>query len=108
MSLDPHRALEALVTALEEHLAASLNKRGDDDSALDVTFERVSGAFEEYEDALYAATGEVTPLDLFDDSDELYDELTENLDDANSVPAHYLPDDDEYDDADLAEDDAER
>lgn len=102
MSLDPHRALEVLVTALEEHLAASLNKRGEDDGALDVTFERVSTAFENYEDALYSATGEVTPLDLFDDSDELFDELTEALDDADDVPSRYLPDDDDYDEEDTS------
>ncbi|WP_413543505.1 hypothetical protein [Citricoccus nitrophenolicus] len=70
MSIDPRVALEALVSAFEEHLAAASGKRDDDDPAVESAFFRVADSFEAYEDALYAATGEFTPLDVYDDDDE--------------------------------------
>ena len=63
-------ALEALVSAFHEHLAAATTKRDDDDPAVEAAFFSVADAFEAYEDALYADTEEVTPLDLFDDEDD--------------------------------------
>ena len=70
MSSDARMALEALTTALNEHLVAAQNKRGEDDPAVEGAFFAVADAFEAYEDALYADTEEVTPLDLFDDEDD--------------------------------------
>ncbi|GAA4777802.1 hypothetical protein [Citricoccus nitrophenolicus] len=70
MSIDPRVALEALVSAFEEHLAAASGKRDDDDPAVESAFFRVADSFEAYEDALYAATGEFTPLDVYDDDDD--------------------------------------
>lgn len=70
MSIDPRVALEALVSAFEEHLAAATGKRDDDDPAVESAFFSVADAFEAYEDALYAATGEFTPLDVYDDDDD--------------------------------------
>lgn len=70
MSIDPRVALEALVSAFEEHLAAATGKRDDDDPAVESAFFRVADSFEAYEDALYAATGEFTPLDVYDDDDD--------------------------------------
>ena len=70
MSIDPRVALAALVSAFEEHLAAATGKRDDDDPAVESAFFRVADSFEAYEDALYAATGEFTPLDVYDDDDE--------------------------------------
>ncbi|MFC7402352.1 hypothetical protein [Citricoccus sp. GCM10030269] len=70
MSIDPRVALEALVSALEEHLAAATGKRDDDDPAVESAFFNVADSFEAYEDALYAATGEFTPLDVYDDDDD--------------------------------------
>lgn len=78
MSTDPRFALEALVASLQEHLAASLSKRGDDDPALETAYHRIIEAFEAYDDALYDTTGEVTPLDLFEDDE--FDEDNEGDD----------------------------
>ncbi|MCK6094804.1 hypothetical protein AAG742_06135 [Micrococcus sp. 2A] len=70
MSSDARLALEALTTALNEHLVAAQNKRGEDDPTVEAAFFAVADAFENYEDALYADTEEVTPLDLFDDDED--------------------------------------
>lgn len=70
MNMDPRVALNALSSALEEHLASALNRRSDDDPAVETAFYSVADAFEAYEDALFAATGEVTPLDLYDEDDD--------------------------------------
>lgn len=81
MNMDPRVALNALTSALEEHLSASTNRRGEEDPAVESAFYSVADAFEAYEDALFAATGEVTPLDLYDeegDADDLLDEDEED------------------------------
>lgn len=70
MSSDARTALEALTSALNEHLVAAQNRRGEDDPAVEAAFFAVADTFEAYEDALYAETEEVTPLDLFDDEEE--------------------------------------
>lgn len=81
MKIDPHVALSALTSALEEHLNASLNRRGETDPAVESAFTSVEDAFLAYEDALFAATGEVTPLDLYDeDEDDNDDDLIEQDD----------------------------
>ena len=87
MSTDPRVSLDALVSALQEHFAAATNKRGEDDPTLEHTYYALADAFEGYEDALYDATGEVTPLDIFEDEDDDDD------------------DDDDFDDDDDDEDD---
>ena len=93
MSIDPRVALEAFVSALHEHLAAATGKRSDDDPALESAYFNVADAFDAYEDALYAATGEYTPLDVLDEDD---DDSDDDDDD---------DDDDELDDIDESEDD---
>ena len=70
MSIDPRVALSSLTTALEEHLLAASNRRGDGDPSVEAAFFAVADAFEVYEDALYEAYNEVTPLQVFDDEDE--------------------------------------
>ena len=83
MSIDPRVALEALVSAFHEHLAAATSKRDDDDPAVEAAFFGVADAFEAYEDALYAATGEFTPLDVYDDEDD--DDADDSLDDEDDL-----------------------
>ncbi|GAA1106631.1 hypothetical protein GCM10009650_07290 [Nesterenkonia jeotgali] len=78
-------ALNALTNALEEHLSASLNRRGDEDPSVESAFYNISDAFEAYEDALFAASGEVTPLDLYDEDDN-EDDLDEDDDDDDDEP----------------------
>ncbi len=70
MSIDPRVALQALITALEEHLAASASRRMEDDPAVEGAYLAVADAFESYEEALYDAHGEVTPLEIYEDPDD--------------------------------------
>lgn len=96
MSIDPRVALEAFVSALHEHLAAATGKRSDDDPALESAYFNIADAFDAYEDALYAATGEYTPLDVLDDDDEDDDDL----DDDDSEDSE---DDEEFESADSSD-----
>lgn len=64
---------------------AALNKDDSDTTTLESAEDALVEAFENYEDALYNVTGEVTPLDIFEDDD---------IDD----------DDDDFDDDDYDED----
>ena len=70
MSIDPRVALQSLTSALEEHLIAASNRRGDGDPSVEAAFFAVADAFEVYEDALYEAYSEVTPLQVFDDEED--------------------------------------
>jgi hypothetical protein len=70
MSIDPRVALQSLVTALEEHLAASASRRREDDPAVEAAYLGIADAFEVYEEALYDAFGEVTPLEIYEESDD--------------------------------------
>ncbi|MFJ6002800.1 hypothetical protein [Arthrobacter sp. NPDC092385] len=70
MSIDPRVALQSLVTALEEHLAASSARRREDDPAVEAAYLAIADAFEVYEEALYDAFGEVTPLEIYEESDD--------------------------------------
>jgi hypothetical protein len=66
---------------LEEHLVAASARRGDGDPSVEAAFFAVSDAFEVYEDALYEAYNEVTPLQVFDDEEDDEDEGGEVDDD---------------------------
>lgn len=81
MNIDPRIALSALSNALEEHLSTAVNRRSDDDPAVETAFYAIADAFEAYEDALFAATGEVTPLDLYDEDDDDVDDVLDEDDD---------------------------
>jgi hypothetical protein len=89
MTPDPRAALARLVATLEDHLAASANRRGETDPAVADAYQRVADAFEAYEEALYDAYDEVTPFVLYDDVEDDRE------------------DDDEDDDADDEDDDAD-
>lgn len=97
MTIDPRVALNALTNALEEHLSASLNRRGDEDPAVESAFYTVADAFEAYEDSLFARTGEVTPLDLYDEDavdDDNDDDGDADNDGADNDTVDELVDDD--------------
>jgi hypothetical protein len=83
MTKDPRVALEVLVSSLEEHLSAIVSRRGEEDPAVDAAFLRIADAFEDYEDALYEAYGEVTPLDLYDDDEDDDDDSEDDEDDSD-------------------------
>lgn len=78
MSIDPRAALSALTTALEEHLIAASARRGEEDPQVEATFLGIIDAFEVYEEALFDAFDEVTPLVIYGDDG---DEDDENSDD---------------------------
>ena len=80
MTPDPRAALARLVATLEDHLAASANRRGETDPAVADAYQRVADAFESYEEALYDAYDEVTPFVLYDD-DEGGDDDDDDTDD---------------------------
>ncbi|HIW45483.1 MAG TPA: hypothetical protein H9884_01065 [Candidatus Yaniella excrementigallinarum] len=85
MSTDPRVSLEALIAALQEHFAAATNKRSDDDPSLEHAYYALADAFESYEDALYEATGEVTPLDIFEDDDDDFSDFDDTEDDFDEL-----------------------
>lgn len=70
MSIDPRVALQSLTSALEEHLAAATGRRSDADPAVESAYLAIADAFEAYEEALYDAYNEVTPLVIYDDDDD--------------------------------------
>ncbi|MET3811032.1 hypothetical protein [Arthrobacter sp. UYEF3] len=82
MSIDPRVALESLTAALEEHLAAASARRGDGDPAVEAAFFAVADAFEVYDDSLYEAYGEVTPLEVIEEED---DDESEDVDDEEDL-----------------------
>ncbi|GEM_PF-575965 len=69
MSIDPRVALQSLVAAFEEHLAAAAARRGEKDPSVEGAYLAIADAFEVYEEVLYDAYGEVTPLEIYDDED---------------------------------------
>ncbi len=87
MAIDPRVALQSFSGALEEDLAASASRRGEDDPAVEAAFSSIMETFEAYEDALYDAYGEVTPLVIYDESeedddgDDDYEEVMDPFDD---------------------------
>ncbi|MFL0502621.1 primosomal protein [Kocuria rhizophila] len=104
MSTDPRAALQSLVNALEEHLAAAANRRSDEDPSVDKAYVAIANAFEAYEEALYDAHDEVTPLTVFaDDDDDDYDEDDDDEEDLledNEMMDEDLIDEDDFDDED--------
>lgn len=86
MSIDPRAALSALTTALEEHLVAASARRGEEDPQVEAAFLGIIDAFEAYEEALFDAFDEVTPLVIYgeegmaEDFDENSEESEDGLD----------------------------
>ncbi|ALV45016.1 dehydrogenase [Arthrobacter alpinus] len=78
MSIDPRAALSALTTALEEHLVAASARRGEEDPIVEATFLGIIDAFEAYEEALFDAFDEVTPLVIYGEDGEDIDEDDED------------------------------
>ncbi|MCG7425423.1 primosomal protein [Kocuria rhizophila] len=104
MSTDPRAALQSLVNALEEHLAAAANRRSDEDPSVDKAYVAIANAFEAYEEALYDAHDEVTPLTVFADDDDDYDE-DEDDDDEDLLEDNEMMDEDLIDEEDFDDED---
>lgn len=80
MTTDPRKALATLVNALEEHLSAAADRRGEQDPRVEAAYSAVADAFESYEDALYGAYDEVTPFELYDDVEDAREDLDRDED----------------------------
>lgn len=107
MSADPRAALSLLVSAFERHLESCSGRRGDDDPQVAAAYDDLLDAFETYDNALYEAYGEMTPLDVYtgddsddedeeDDDDEDEDDLDDDDDDDDGVYSGL--DDEDFDD----------
>lgn len=99
MSNDPRAELVLLTAALEEHLTAITNSRGEHDASIDNAYVAIANAFERYEEALFDAYEEVTPLEVFiEDEDEEDDDFDYDFegedDDAGEGDVEYYLDSD--------------
>ncbi len=81
MSIDPRTELTRLLDALEAHLTAVVNRTGEHDPAVDEAYVEIANAFETYENALFEVHNEVTPLSVYGDDDENFDEFLTDTDD---------------------------
>lgn len=99
MTTDPRVALNSLIQAFEEHLTAMAAKRGEQDTAVENAYLGIADAFEVYEDAIYVAYNEVTPLEVYveDEDDEDEESFEDEYDDLDE-------DEEENDGDDLDED----
>ncbi len=87
MSIDPRVALQSLVSAFEEHLAAAASRRGPDDPSVEAAYVGIADAFEDYEEALFDAYDEVTPLEIYDDEgDDVEDSEDDDEEDEDVDP----------------------
>lgn len=101
MSADPRAALNVLVTAFERHLEACSGGHGDDDPSVIAAYEDLIDAFEAYDGALYDATGEMTPFDIYgpdEDDDEGDDDENDEDDDLDRLDGLGDHDDEDGDD----------
>lgn len=110
MVADPGGTLDKLFAAFREHMEVALSARDpEDDDVLDAA-DALGDAFDDYDEALYQATGVDTPLDNLDgygdDSDE-DDDSDDHLDDDDLDEVDLDDDDDEDDDSDEDDDDSE-
>lgn len=101
---DPRPALNQLIAALERHLEASSQRRGEDDPTVVAAYEDLADAFEAYDDALHDSTGEMTPLVVVDEQfmvdDEDSDGDSEDYDDDEDDQSYGGLDDEDYDEDD--------
>lgn len=86
MPTDPRVALQRFTDALEEHLAASRGRRGENDPMVVEAFRRVADTFDAYDEALMEAFGEVTPLEIYDEDDEDLEDDDDDDDDIEFEP----------------------
>ncbi|WP_230402022.1 primosomal protein [Sanguibacter suaedae] len=74
MTVDPRAALDRFVAALEAHYTAIVNRRDDEDPAVDDAYYVLADAFEVYDEALGTVHSEATPFYLGDEDDDEDDE----------------------------------
>ena len=98
MPSDPRPELNKLIAALERHLEASSQRRGEDDPRVIAAYEDLADAFEAYDDALHDATGEMTPLVVVDEQFMVDDDdESDDYDDDEDDQSYSGLDDEDYD-----------
>ncbi|WP_062518149.1 hypothetical protein [Demequina gelatinilytica] len=95
MDSNAHEALRLLVAAYEEHLAAILARRGDEDASVDDAYDSLADAFDRYEAVLDVEYGETLPM-LLDDVE--LEEPEEDDEEDDALDAHAGEDEDALDD----------
>lgn len=85
MTVDPRAALDRFVAALEAHYSAVVTRRGDNDPAVDDSYDVLADAFDVYDEALTNAYGEATPFVVVDDEDDLDEDLDDEDDDLEGL-----------------------
>jgi hypothetical protein len=88
MNADPRAALANLTASLERHLEASASRRGENDPTVVAAYQAVADAFDQYDDALLEAYGEVTPLEIYSGEDDLADDDEDDEDDEEVLDDH--------------------
>lgn len=100
MAAEPRAALENLFEALREHLEIALVIQDPDAEEVLDAADALGDAFDDYDEALYQATGVDTPLDNLDG----YDDDSDDDDDDDEVDDDDDDDDDDSDDDDSDDD----
>lgn len=67
MAKDSRLTLQQFIGALERHLEAVSSRRGEDDPAVDLAYERLQEAFLDYEESLQEQFSEYLPFELAED-----------------------------------------
>lgn len=106
MTSAPRPELNRLIAALERHLEASTQRRGEDDPTVIAAYEDLADAFEAYDDALHEATGEMTPLIVVDE--DVADGLGIERDDDGGSGGDDRDDDGDDTDEDYDEDEGDQ
>ena len=67
MAKDSRVALQHFIAALENHLQAVTDRRGDHDSTVERAYELLESAFLDYEESLQDSFEELLPFELAED-----------------------------------------
>lgn len=67
MAKDSRLTLQQFIGALERHLEAVSSRRGEEDPAVDLAYERLQEAFLDYEESLQEHFSEYLPFELAED-----------------------------------------
>ncbi len=67
MAKDSRLTLQQFIGALERHLEAVSSRRGEEDPAVDLAYERLQEAFLDHEESLQEQFSEYLPFELAED-----------------------------------------
>jgi hypothetical protein len=67
MAKEPRLTLQQFIGALERHFEAVSSRRGEDDPAVELSYERLQEAFLDYEESLQDSFNEFLPFELAED-----------------------------------------